>query len=188
MCATLRRGHVESLPVDAITLEVSSLKLSHDATLPEYSKAVFLALFSMIESQHQSAAAAAESKASTIPQWLKVTKTMLSSLKKVFTKWKSVLVKFGKATRDQLQLLYGLENACLSNEVAFGELFAWTLRYCYDDDVITEAAVLAWDDERSAQKQNNSLSASQSALMRLVQPFIESLRNASEDEEEGDDE
>lgn len=147
MQETLTRGQKESMGVDNIVLEMSGLKFSHNATVQDYAASIFFTLFELaglsITTKRKTSEQKEEKK-------FVLTKTVLTQVLKLTKKWSPSLVKFSGDLKDQAQIIYGLERACLNEGSAFNfaKLFPHILQYLYDNEVIEEEIIINWETDR----------------------------------------
>jgi translation initiation factor eIF-2B subunit epsilon len=183
MKATVRRGVEEKLPTDAITLEVSSLKLSHDATIMEYGNAVFQSMFPLIDPQP---VVNPDSRAGATA---KITTPMLGSLKKLLSGWGILLSKYGRDVTDQVDLIFGLQNACLEPLTAslYSGFFHLVLQLLYEDDVLSEEAIIAWDEKVTSNPMSDALKSTHAHASKFVD-WLKEAEEESSDEESGSEE
>ena len=189
--ATLQRGHSERLPVDAIALEMASLKLSHDAGVLEYIEACFLALFSFVPLP-AAAAAQSQPQAQQLSQQelLSVRRSLFSSpssatlrcLVSLLNHWQSVLFKFGSSTADQVLVIRGLARACQRWGGVYAGAFAPVLQLMtVNCEVLEEEAVWEWERAWTAEHGRDD------AFLKQAADFLKWLREAEEEEEEDDE-
>lgn len=98
MRETLQRGINDNLEVDAVVLELASLKLSHDAFLSDYSAAALLTLLT----------ACGVPDPSAITEAFKPTKKVVTEITAKMSHWGLMLLKYGKQVQDQIFIIHGI--------------------------------------------------------------------------------
>ena len=186
--ATLQRGHAEQLPVDAIVLEMASLKLSHDASMAEYVEAVFLAMLSFVPlpstpaNPSPPAAPSAELLAIRRAAFSSPSLPTLKSLLSILKRWSPVLSKFGRHRAEQVVFIQGLVRAVRRWRGVYGGVFAQLLRMLVDNvEVVEEEAVFEWERLYRAEQGPND------PLLVQAQPLLTWLREAEEEEDEDEE-
>ena len=205
--ATLQRGHAEQLPVEAIVLEMASLKLSHDASMLEYVEACILAMLSFVplpspspststsdltpttspsppsssssSSSHPSPELLSLRRAAFTTPSLPILKSLLSILKR----WSPVLSKFGRHQAEQVVFIHALVRAVRRWKGVYGGVFAQMLRMLVDNvEVVEEEAVFEWERAYKAEH------GAGDALLVQAQPLLTWLREAEEEEDDEEEE
>lgn len=170
---TLRRGFDENLPVDAIVLEMASLKLSHDATLVDYTAAALQAMLGSV--------------GVPLPEDCKTafrpTKAVMEKILKRLKAWNLVFTKYGRVTRDQVFIITGLQNVCSSHNLAWLALFQPILNDLYNQDVVSEEAVLNWEETAS----DEPLDSDASKILSSASTFLTWLKETDDEGDEGDE-
>ena len=202
---TLKRGVDENLPVDAIVLEMASLKMSHNANMEEYATAAFIAFFSAIKTPADQASSSSsvtmtQSSSSTSltntsnssPSETQLRKSLMinpstlikKQLNDLLIHWSPILKKFAKGLSAQKAFIYGLERACLyENEIYIG-LFAITLQLLNQRaEVIDEDAIEEWERERLS----DMSATNKQRFLVLAKEFLTWLKEAEEDEDDDED-
>eukprot|EP00455_Lapot_gusevi_P034151 TRINITY_DN3758_c0_g1_i4.p1 TRINITY_DN3758_c0_g1~~TRINITY_DN3758_c0_g1_i4.p1 ORF type:complete len:317 (-),score=133.67 TRINITY_DN3758_c0_g1_i4:39-893(-) len=167
MNATLQRGETENLPVDAIFLEMQALKLAHDASLLLFAATAFLSLFNLIE---------------PIAPGAKPNKKQLNSLTRLLKKWNLIFRRFSREQQDQVMIVNGLERAAQAHEKQFIQYFRFSLQILYESEVLSEDAILEWEELKRASGSPDELE-----LLRHASEFLEWLKEAEEDEDDEDE-
>ena len=195
---TIKRGHVEKLSLDDISLEMNGLKFSHNTTIEEFAHATFLAFFQIVN----------ETVNPTQTATLVVldptkNKQVMQSLGGLLKQWWRVLGKFGKLVSDQVYMLHGLEQACLasgfvstntpsnvsassSTSVAsiYTPLFTPTLQLLYQNfELFSEDAILQWAEALQESEGEDHILLKQSSAFRQ---WLEEADEEEDDEEEED--
>ncbi len=158
----------ENHSLDNAKLEMGALKLAHDSDFVDCGRA---ALVGMILSTDDG------QKSST--ELLKSFKAILHPTTKGKTLWKNLLETYVKTHIDQLDLLDYLLDFCKGTGFKFGPLIQYLIRILYDEDIITEDAILEWVD--SIKEANVEAEVK---LVKQLDDFVEWLKNASEEEDD----
>ena len=192
--ATLQRGHTEQLPVDAIVLEMASLKLSHDASMAEYVEACLLAMISFVPlvndpsttkppttltaSDHQQLA---EQRRLTFSSPTPSTPT-LKQLLTILKQWSPVLAKFGKHRAEQVTFLDALARLCKRWKGALLGLVGKLMLLMVEQvPLIEEEAVWEWEKRYRAEHGDKDV------VLIQADEFLTWLKEAEEDSEEEDE-
>ena len=193
--ATLQRGHTEQLPVDAIVLEMASLKLSHDASMSEYVEACLLAMVSFVplvgdtSTTKPSAAPLtaldhqrlAEQRRLTFSSPLPSNVT-LKQLLSILKQWSPVLAKFGKHRAEQVTFLDALARLCKRWRGALLGLTGKLMLLMVEQvPLVDEEAVWQWESQYRAEHGDKD------AVLLQASEFLTWLKEAEEEEEEEDD-
>lgn len=106
-------------------------------------------------------------------------------------KYSPVLEHFIKSVEDQYQLISLVEHFCGVKHVELAASFPVVLKLIYDEDVLTEDAIIGYAENKAirANYLSPELSSEQAeSLLKSLAPFLEWLKNAEEesDEEESD--
>jgi translation initiation factor eIF-2B subunit epsilon len=98
--------------------------------------------------------------------------------------WAPLLSRFLKSEDDQVEMLLTLEEYCAEEAVFKGmggaalvPAFAKILHMLYELDVLSEASVLAWAEEKELAAEEDK------RFLALAAPFVEWLRDAESEEE-----
>ncbi|GAB5366067.1 hypothetical protein AAMO2058_001112500 [Amorphochlora amoebiformis] len=171
MVETLHRGIKEKLDVEAISLETSSLKLTHHTLLQDYYSAAFYAFFSL------SSPPPVEGK--------KASKETLKSLLGMLKVWKPIITKFSSSQTDQKLMVEGLAR-CAKRHAETLEVFAFMINLLYQWDILEEEAALDWEDEETERKDDGDKGSER--VLERAKDFLEYLKTADEEEDEDEDE
>jgi len=173
MKETVCRGIEGGFEVDAITLEVASLKLSHDATIEEHGRAVAVAFLSAVKGDTNGLPVAFD-RADQV------------KLVSILKQWNPLLKKYAEGAADQRYILNGIETACL--DPSFTGVVGLLVKTLYDLDVIDEEVVLEWAADKDAAIEEDTLSPAHRLVYKHVQPFVEWLQAADEESSEEESE
>ena len=193
--ATLQRGHTEQLPVDAIVLEMASLKLSHDASMSEYVEACLLAMVSFVpligETSAKPAAAPltgadhqrlADQRRLTFSSPAPSNPT-LKSLLTILKQWSPVLAKFGKHRAEQVTFLDALARLCKRWKGALLGLTGKLMLLMVEQvPLVEEEAVWEWEKHYRAEHGDKD------PVLVQASEFLTWLKEAEEEEEDDEEE
>ena len=181
--ATLQRGHTEQLPVDAIVLEMASLKLSHDASMAEYVEACLLAMVSFVPLvADASGQPLAEQRRLTFSSPHPSTAT-LKALLGILRQWSAVLAKFGKHRAEQVTFLDALARLCKRWQGALLGLTGKLMLLMVEQvPLVDEEAVWEWETHYRAEH------GEKDPVLLQASEFLTWLKEAEEDEESGEEE
>ena len=193
--ATLQRGHTEQLPVDAIVLEMASLKLSHDASMSEYVEACLLAMVSFVPlvadtSAKPPAAPLTSADHERLAEQRRLTfsspapsNATLKSLLGILKQWSPVLAKFGKHRAEQVTFLDALARLCKRWQCALLGLTGKLMLLMVEQvPLVDEEAVWEWERRYRAEHGDKD------AVLLQASEFLTWLKEAEEEDEEDDEE
>jgi len=192
--ATLQRGHTEQLPVDAIVLEMASLKLSHDASMSEYVEACLLAMVSFVplvgDTSTKPAAALSAADHQRLAEQRRLTfsspapsNVTLKSLLLILKQWSPVLSKFGKHRAEQVTFLDALARLCKRWKGALLGLTGKLMLLMVEQvPLVEEEAVWQWEKHYRAEHGDKD------PVLLQASEFLTWLKEAEEEDEEEDDE
>ncbi|XP_078447976.1 trimeric LpxA-like enzyme isoform X2 [Wolffia australiana] len=160
--ATFRRAVDEGINDENVILEVNSLKLAYNVDHTDCAGALFYAMIQL---------------ASSIPHSTNI--ELLEKTKEVLTRWKSLLKHYTKTVDEEVEIILKFEEMCLDLESTreFSPLFTRILVFLYDQDVLSEDAVLAWATEKEGAEE------SEKVLLQQAESFIQWLQEAEEEED-----
>ena len=192
--ATLQRGHTEQLPVDAIVLEMASLKLSHDASMSEYIEACLLAMVSFVplvgdSSTKPPAAALTGADHQRLAEQRRITfsspvpsNATLKSLLTILKQWSPVLAKFGKHRAEQVTFLDALSRLCKRWKGALLGLTGKLMLLMVEQvPLVDEEAVWEWERHYRAEH------GEKDPVLVQASEFLTWLKDAEEEDEEDED-
>ncbi|EMH73029.1 translation initiation factor eIF-2B epsilon subunit, putative [Entamoeba histolytica HM-1:IMSS-B] len=107
------------------------------------------------------------------------TKTTLEQLKSLDTSWE-ILEKFTTNCDEQVEILFYLCEFC-DDFKYFEPTFIYILHALHENEVVSEDAIWKW-------KEDCSNSEDYSRFIELSQGFLTALKNAQNEEENGDEE
>lgn len=171
---TISRGEKENLEISSIVLEAGTLKLSHDAQLADFSWAVCVALFHLINPPAEPGK--------------RLLNSTVKDLQRVFGKWKGILLKFRSDAEDeQKKILFGLEKAC-KHRSEFKLYFMWALNSLYDDDILESEVIMSWAGLRENADDVDHKYFWQSSKQFIQYVRVQALEEDSDEEEESEEE
>eukprot|EP00457_Paulinella_chromatophora_P000730 gb/GEZN01000730.1/.p1 GENE.gb/GEZN01000730.1/~~gb/GEZN01000730.1/.p1 ORF type:complete len:774 (-),score=197.38 gb/GEZN01000730.1/:1458-3524(-) len=176
VCETLARGIADGAGMDDVELELSSLKLSADKSVVQFSEAVFLALFEI-------GGAPLAQLQDDAPLSGRQSRTVLTAVKKLLQKWKGLLTKYGQEDEtQQMQVFLGLVRACSRHDSVYAGLFNSMLQYVVQMDIISVGPILHWAREAQA-----GIDDPAKALVKSAQVTLDLLRAQQDDDEDEDE-
>jgi len=180
----IKNGYEES----NIVVELQGLKLAENRTFADLARYVLTALLGL--SLPAPPETAKEYRALYPAEAPEGSGKLLGSAKPRLAKWAPMLRRFLKNDDDQVEVLLTLEDFCAEEDVfaasgggRYTPIFAQVLHALYDNDVLSEDAVLAWAEEKGGAEEGDK------KFLNLAKPFITWLQEADEDdsEEESDE-
>ncbi|CAA7391819.1 unnamed protein product [Spirodela intermedia] len=159
--ATFRRAVDEGIDEENVILEVNSLKLAYNVEHTDCAGGLFYAMLRL---------------ALTVPHNTNI--ELLEKAREVITRWKSLLKHYMKTVDEEVEVILKFEEMCLDMESTreFSPLFTRILVFLYDQDVLTEDAVLAWATEKEGADE------SEKVLLQQSESFIQWLQEAEEED------
>jgi len=165
---TLLRGTELNGQENDVLLELSSLKLSYNINISDYAHAVYLGFFAIMGVPDEGD--------------VKITKTLLAKLKTTFKHWALTLRKYAGILNSQMEVVQGLENACVSAS-QYQQFFQWCLQEIYQLDIVSGEAILDWAKLRE-QASGEGLTP---LMLKKASTFLTWLKDAEEDDESDSD-
>ncbi|KAI5076070.1 hypothetical protein GOP47_0008135 [Adiantum capillus-veneris] len=159
---TLRRLFLEGVPESNVILEVKALRLGFNAESSDCAAACFKSIINL----------ALEEPFSKDSELFGIARTL-------FSKWKSILEHYLTNEDDQVEVLLKFEEICLeASGKAFAPIFCHVLRVLYDQEIISEDAILSWASEKQDAEEGDKV------FLRQCEAFIKWLEEASEEEDD----
>jgi translation initiation factor eIF-2B subunit epsilon len=182
MKETLTRGQTENLPVDAIILEMATLKMAANANTNEYLQGVLLTILSWLSSDiEKKTNLSATEKEAAKRSLMEKEAAKPSLLGQLLKKWQESLRKYAKQTNEQIVLIQALETICLSSDRLYLPLFGPLLQLLHVNfEILSEDAILVWEESRKLS--NNNL------FLKQAETFLNWLHDAEEEEEDDEEE
>ncbi len=119
--------------IDNICLEINGRKFAHDKTFFDCARAVLWALMA------------------SVSESVEVGKPLLTQFQKVLKSWHGLLAKFVTTPADQTELLWTLQEYVeFKDHARYSTVFQFIVHSLYDQDVIEEDAVWAWEKEQQS--------------------------------------
>jgi translation initiation factor eIF-2B subunit epsilon len=159
---SLQRGFEENVATENLVLEINSSKYAYNISFKELTAALTKGVLALVAKLNPGLA---DLGAKT--QWVKTKEAIL--------KFKGLFGHYIKTEEAQSQLLNALEEYA-NDHVYFQPLLMQTLHCLYDEDILTEEAILEWHS-------SESLYAAGKQLRALVQQFVSWLENAESEED-----
>ncbi|KAI8324060.1 nucleotide-diphospho-sugar transferase [Martensiomyces pterosporus] len=161
---TLDRSFTEGYNVDVTALEMNTLRMAFDGNLDEMRRIVVQKVLSAVDAE-----------------------SLPGSLKSVLAKWAELIKRNIYSNMDQVNVVDIVERFCaLDGSVdgkLRGKLFAYTIRFLYEFDVIEDLTVIAWHN-KAAKAAGDAVSPE---LVQIIQPFVDWLNESDEDEDDDED-
>ena len=163
-------------------VELQGLKMAENRTFADIARYVLMTIVGLTLPAHgKTSRENVKLYPATAPSG---TPELLKRLRERLKEWAPLLSRFLRSEDDQVEALLTLEEFCSEDEVFKGmggavcvPSFAKILHMLYDMDVIGEESVLAWAEEKAEADEADK------KFLRLAQPFIDWLEEASSEEE-----
>eukprot|EP00754_Rhynchopus_humris_P000505 Rhum_TRINITY_DN10306_c0_g2::Rhum_TRINITY_DN10306_c0_g2_i1::g.37911::m.37911/K03240/EIF2B5; translation initiation factor eIF-2B subunit epsilon len=171
---TIKRAVKEDLKIGDVEFEVKSVRWQYDVSLLDSCRAVLHAFLQIAEQTPGSSPVKVFAK--TIKKWKVLLLKVLESFKKTSEK---VVVE-----RELLNIVTDRAKASkpIMNDV---NLF---IHYMYDQDVLSESAILVWEEEMRCKKAAGSLDDADALILSSCDELLDMLKEDSEEEESDEDE
>jgi translation initiation factor eIF-2B subunit epsilon len=168
-------------------VELQGLKMAENRTFADIARYVLMTIIGLTLPAHGKTS---RENVKLYPETAPAsTPELLKRLRDRLKEWAPLLARFLKSEDDQVEALLTFEEFCLEDEVFKGmgggacvSSFPKVLHMLYDMDVISEESVLAWAEEKAEAEEHDK------KFLKLAQPFIDWLNDASEDEDSSEDE
>jgi len=168
-------------------VELQGLKMAENRTFADIARYVLMTIIGLALPAHSKTS---RENIKLYPETAPTsTSELLKRLRERLREWAPLLARFLRSEDDQVEALLTLEEFCLEDEVFRGmgggacvPSFTKVLHMLYDMDVISEESVIAWAEEKAEADEGDK------KFLKLAQPFIDWLKEASEDEESSEDE
>lgn len=145
---------------DNLILEINGLRLAYSLQHADCAGAVFYSIM-------KSALVAAQS----------TNDTLAKTTSEALDKWKDLLRNYTKTVDEEMEILLKFEEMCQETTKEFSELFPQILQFLYDTEVVTEDAILRWEEEKEHADESDRV------YVKMSQAFIKWLKEAEEEEE-----
>jgi len=159
---TVRRAVLEGHSIDNTALEVNALKFAYDQTFLDCANSILSSLLNLIGETKQTSVA--------------------NAINPLLSKWGPLLSRFVDNDEDQTELIYTLEEYCSKDGEGykiFHNLFQFVLHSLYENEVVSEDAVLEWAETLQAEP------AEEQVFLKQCEKFLKWLKEAEEDDESG---
>ena len=168
-------------------VELQGLKMAENRTFADIARYVLMTIIGLTLPAHGKTS---RENVKLYPETEPANTTeLLKRLRVRLKEWAPLLSRFLRSEDDQVEALLTLEEFCLEDEVFRGmggsacvPSFAKILHILYDMDVISEDSILAWAEEKTDADEADK------KFLKLAQPFINWLEEASSEEESDSDE
>ncbi|CAG7834863.1 unnamed protein product [Allacma fusca] len=159
---SLQRGFEENVATENLVLEINSSKYAYNISFKEVTVALTKGVLTLVVNLNPGF-----QEVALKTQWAKQKETIL--------KFKDLFQHYIKTEESQRDLLNALEEYA-NDHLYYQPMLMQTLHCLYDDDILTEEAVLEWHS-------SESLYAAGKKLRSLVQQFVSWLENAESEED-----
>ncbi|XP_039791852.1 translation initiation factor eIF-2B subunit epsilon-like isoform X2 [Panicum virgatum] len=146
---------------DNLILEINGLRLAYSLQHADCAGAVFYSVM-------KSALVAAQS----------TNDTLLKTTAEALGKWKDLLRNYTKTVDEEMEILLKFEEMCQETTKEFSPLFSKILPYLYNEDVVSEDAIMRWAEEKEHADESDKVFVKQS------EAFIQWLKEAEEEDDE----
>eukprot|EP00252_Welwitschia_mirabilis_P016124 TRINITY_DN3563_c0_g2_i1.p1 TRINITY_DN3563_c0_g2~~TRINITY_DN3563_c0_g2_i1.p1 ORF type:complete len:742 (-),score=186.19 TRINITY_DN3563_c0_g2_i1:165-2390(-) len=160
---TFRRAAlgVAGVEEDHVILEVNALRLAYNMSFSDCAGALFHSILSLaLQAVHGSS------------------RELLTHTRKALSEWKNLLRHYVKSEDDEVEILLKFEEICMETGKEFSPIFLQVLNILYDEEIVSEDAILSWASEKEGADDSDKI------FLHQAEPFIKWLREASEEEEE----
>uniref|UniRef100_A0A1D1Y333 Translation initiation factor eIF2B subunit epsilon n=1 Tax=Anthurium amnicola TaxID=1678845 RepID=A0A1D1Y333_9ARAE len=159
--ATFRRAVDEGIDEENVILEVNSLKLAYNVEHTDCAGALFYAMMKL---------------ALSVPHSAQI--ELLEKAKEVIEHWKSLLKHYMRTIDEEVEVILKFEEMCLDLEstTEFSPLFTRILVFLYDQEILSEDAIIAWAKEKEGADESDRV------LLRQAESFIQWLEEAEVEE------
>lgn len=160
---TFKRAVLEGSGVqeDHVIIEVNGLRLACNASFSDCAGALFKAIINLALEQRHSTA-----------------NELYANTKEVLIKWRNLLKNYMKNEDDEVEVLLKFEEVCLESAKEFSPIFCAILQVLYDQDMVSEYAIVSWASEKQGADETDKV------FVRQCEKFIKWLQEASEEEDD----
>lgn len=159
---TFRRLFLEGVPESNVILEVKALRLGFNVESSDCASACFKSVLNL-----------------ALEEPFTKDSELYGIAKRLFTKWKSILEHYMTNEDDQVEVLLKFEETCQeATGKAFAPIFCPVLRVLYDQDIISEDAIVSWASEKQDAEEGDKL------FLKQCEAFIKWLQEASEEDDD----
>ncbi|KAG9445788.1 hypothetical protein H6P81_011916 [Aristolochia fimbriata] len=156
--ATFQRAVHEGVQLEHVLLEIKSLRMAYNADSIDVVGAVFYSMMKLaLQAPHNSNG------------------ELFQSVKKVLSDWNNLLVPFCLDMDDKIEIIMKLEEMSSESAKEFSPLFSKILAELYDQDFVTEPAILSWASEKAGADESDKI------FLKQAEPFIQWLKEAEEE-------
>ena len=163
-----------SSPIENLAIELNSFKFSQNASYSDCTTAAILAILEKMEITKDTGDA-----------------KLIADFKSFLEHWAPLLQKMSIGQDEEKAIIVGIEKVAteggeIGDKLSSGNSFRFLLQTVYNEDVVSEEAIVSWSEERKAE------AGSDSARARLfqqdsVQEFLEWLLADDSSDEDGSD-
>ncbi|KAK1298706.1 hypothetical protein QJS10_CPB14g01256 [Acorus calamus] len=150
---------VPGVDKDNIILEVNSLRLSYNLSFAECAGALYHSMVQLaLRRPHSN------------------NSELLNNMDNVIRQWKGLLKHYLHSVDEEIEVILKFEEICQESAREFSSLFSLVLNKLYENDVITEDAIISWATEKGGADESDKIFVKQS------EPFIQWLKEAEEED------
>jgi len=164
---------------DNLILEINGLRLAYSLQHADCAGAVF---YSVMKSALVAAQSTNDTLLKTTAEALGKCKpfsdTLLKTTAEALGKWKDLLRNYTKTVDEEMEILLKFEEMCQETTKEFSPLFSKILPYLYNEDVVSEDAIMRWAEEKEHADESDKVFVKQS------EAFIQWLKEAEEEDDE----
>ncbi|XP_011621032.1 translation initiation factor eIF-2B subunit epsilon isoform X1 [Amborella trichopoda] len=159
---TFRRAvsDVPGVKLDNVILEVNALRLAYNMTVSDCAGALFHTVLKL----------GVESLSGT-------SRGLFLNAKEEIVKWKGLLKNYLQSEDDEVEVLLKFEEICLESLREYSPIFCSILQVLYDEEIVTEDAILKWASEKQGADESDKI------FLKQCEGYIQWLMEAEEEEE-----
>ncbi|KAL5713419.1 hypothetical protein ACHQM5_015493 [Ranunculus cassubicifolius] len=156
--ATFLRAVHEGVEQDHVIIEINSLRLSYNVLFSDCAGSIFYSIMQV---------------AANTP-WSKK-EELYKNVGGVIKEWGGLLKHYLQSIDEEIEVIMKFEDMCLESNKEFAPLFAQVLHLLYDQDVLSEEAIVSWASEKAEADESDKIFVKQS------ETFLQWLNDAEED-------
>ncbi|KAL6773796.1 hypothetical protein ACKKBG_A22530 [Auxenochlorella protothecoides x Auxenochlorella symbiontica] len=184
---TFLRCVKESIAHDNVVIELNGLKIAEDRTFADCARYMLTTMLGLClpaptscRSEYRELYTHSAPEAGSREGLVELLQRASAQVRR----WKALLQKFLRSEDDQVEVLLTLEEFCSAegdyeatgeHGPVFAHIFAQLLKALYDEDILTEEAILQWAAEKSLAEEDEKV------FLRKAQPFLSWLQDAEEE-------
>ena len=163
-------------PIENLAIELNSFKFSQNATYSDCTMAATLAIIEKMNINKDTT----ESK-------------LVTEFKSYLQHWAPLLQKMSIGLDEEEAIIFGIEKMAtgggdLGEKLSTGNAFRILLQTLYNEDIVSEDAILAWSEERKAEEEiDNETARVVLYRQKSIQEFLDWLVADDDDDSDDDD-